>query len=72
MRFGTVAILNPASGRGMTRQSLARLIRWLKDILFLPEEKLAIVAAHALDRVAAIYRAAAFGELPCLIFRAVG
>lgn len=38
MRFGTVAILNPASGRGMTRQSLARLIDLLKGILFLSEE----------------------------------
>lgn len=40
MRFGTVAILNPASGKGMTRQSLARLIRWLKDILFLSEDNI--------------------------------
>ena len=42
------------------------------DLFFLPENQFAVMAAHALHRIAAIDRSAAFAELASLLLGSVG
>lgn len=40
MRFGTVVIINPFSGKGLTRQRFRRLVNLIKEVLFVSEDSI--------------------------------